>query len=606
MKFVWYNKFGFLFFNLGGNTMKKTTKKAFNVAIASVMAAGAVVAVAPQASAAKSFSDVPATNDHYADITKLVEAGHINGFEDGTYRPNVSVTRGQAAKIIANVLGLDTTNVKDVNFKDLQKSNIYYGPIAALAEAGIINGFEDNTYRPNGTLTRGQMAKIIALAFELKAGETVNPFTDSANSIYADSIVALFANEVTKGKTATSFAPNDAVTRGQLASFVIRANDVYTANKNIVETKATIKGIENGKVLVAGEELEVASNLTGFFAAKNADALKDAELTLVIEYTTAEVASVTQVAALVTGKIIGVKSAKFVAEGTTFDADGVEVPLVETAKGMTLQNLIAEELVIAGNVVLANVAAETVTITGDAKITIDKDTTITKLVIPAGKKIEDVIANYAEVKEQLADVKVENAPAATTPPAAGGGGSATGGGAGDETVVTSTPIDVSQLINFLTNKINANVNYLNIGTVATGGTTIPLKITTSEYEVADVRADLVKEKDLTLYELVSEYALSGGSVDTLLKEVSSVTINAGPKAATATFTLPQLGAENNYDLDKGGIVKQATDLISTALNGTGITTLGGFEEKNFAITLTVTPKSGVNKTATTYTVTYTK
>ncbi|MER1956063.1 MAG: S-layer homology domain-containing protein [Solibacillus sp.] len=454
--------------------MKKTTKKAFNVAIASVMAAGAVVAVAPQASAAKSFSDVPATNDHYADITKLVEAGHINGFEDGTYRPNVSVTRGQAAKIIANVLGLDTTNVKDVNFKDLQKSNIYYGPIAALAEAGIINGFEDNTYRPNGTLTRGQMAKIIALAFELKAGETVNPFTDSANSIYADSIVALFANEVTKGKTATSFAPNDAVTRGQLASFVIRANDVYTANKNIVETKATIKGIENGKVLVAGEELEVASNLTGFFAAKNAAALKDAELTLVIEYTTAEVASVTPVAALVTGKIIGVKSAKFVAEGTTFDADGVEVPLVETAKGMTLQNLIAEELVIAGNVVLANVAAETVTITGDAKITIDKDTTITKLVIPAGKKIEDVIANYAEVKEQLANVKVENAPAATTPPAAGGGGGgATGGGAGGGNNETETNLDkavkgvVTELnsnttdaeftFNYATNVINVDV-----------------------------------------------------------------------------------------------------------------------------------------------------
>ena len=138
--------------------MKKTTKKAFNVAIASAMAAGAVVAVAPQASAntVTSFKDVPATNVHYADITKLVEGNYINGFEDGTYRPSVSVTRGQAAKIIANVLGLDTTNVKDVNFKDLEKTNIYYGPIAALVEAGVINGFEDNTYRPNATLTRGQ------------------------------------------------------------------------------------------------------------------------------------------------------------------------------------------------------------------------------------------------------------------------------------------------------------------------------------------------------------------------------------------------------------------------------------------------------------------
>lgn len=581
MKFVWYNKFGFLFFNLGGNTMKKTTKKAFNVAIASVMAAGAVVAVAPQASAAKSFSDVPATNDHYADITKLVEAGHINGFEDGTYRPNVSVTRGQAAKIIANVLGLDTTNVKDVNFKDLQKSNIYYGPIAALAEAGIINGFEDNTYRPNGTLTRGQMAKIIALAFELKAGETVNPFTDSANSIYADSIVALFANEVTKGKTATSFAPNDAVTRGQLASFVIRANDVYTANKNIVETKATIKGIENGKVLVAGEELEVASNLTGFFAAKNAAALKDAELTLVIEYTTAEVASVTPVAALVTGKIIGVKSAKFVAEGTTFDADGVEVPLVETAKGMTLQNLIAEELVIAGNVVLANVAAETVTITGDAKITIDKDTTITKLVIPAGKKIEDVIANYAEVKEQLAGVKVENAPAATTPPAAGGGGASGGGAGGDGSSSVNLDTLVDSVISKAVNTYKDKLGYVTVG-FEPATNTITATVKDSTKEISAVREDLVKissTENINLAGLIDGLSLT--DVGTILSNVSTVTIAAGEHSQGFPVSTYITG----LDVNRTKVITDATTFINAA--APTVTTLGEFQT-TFANNITIT------------------
>ncbi|MER2125818.1 S-layer homology domain-containing protein [Solibacillus sp.] len=561
--------------------MKKTTKKAFNVAIASVMAAGAVVAVAPQASAAKSFSDVPATNDHYADITKLVEAGHINGFEDGTYRPNVSVTRGQAAKIIANVLGLDTTNVKDVNFKDLQKSNIYYGPIAALAEAGIINGFEDNTYRPNGTLTRGQMAKIIALAFELKAGETVNPFTDSANSIYADSIVALFANEVTKGKTATSFAPNDAVTRGQLASFVIRANDVYTANKNIVETKATIKGIENGKVLVAGEELEVASNLTGFFAAKNADALKDAELTLVVEYTTAEVASVTPVAALVTGKIIGVKSAKFVAEGTTFDADGVEVPLVETAKGMTLQNLIAEELVIAGNVVLANVAAETVTITGDAKITIDKDTTITKLVIPAGKKIEDVIANYAEVKEQLAGVKVENAPAATTPPAAGGGGASGGGAGGDG----SSSVNVDTLVDSVITKAVASykteLSYVTVNFDANSNT-ITASVNTPSTKISDIRGDLLRissTSNISLAGLIEDLSLT--EVGTILSNVSTVTISAGTKSQAFPVSTYITG----LNVNRSQVITDATAFINAA--APDVVDLEDFQEA-FSNNITIT------------------
>ena len=97
-------------------------KKAFNVAIATVVAAGAVVAVAPiQADAALSFSDVKETNSHYANILNLAERGVINGYEDGTFRPGESIKRGQAAKIIAGVLGLDTTNVKNPNFKDVQQ-----------------------------------------------------------------------------------------------------------------------------------------------------------------------------------------------------------------------------------------------------------------------------------------------------------------------------------------------------------------------------------------------------------------------------------------------------------------------------------------------------
>lgn len=206
--------------------MKQSTKKAFNVAMATTMAAGAVVAVAPtQASAAVSFSDVKETNTHYANILNLAERGVISGYEDGTFRPGDSIKRGNAAKIIAGVLGLDTTNVKNPGFKDVSVNNSNYGAIAALAGLGIINGFEDNTYRANDTLTRGQMSKIIANAFKLTATNTDIPFTDVQNSQYKENIAALFTNGVTTGTTATTFDARSAVTRGQLASFVVRAEE---------------------------------------------------------------------------------------------------------------------------------------------------------------------------------------------------------------------------------------------------------------------------------------------------------------------------------------------------------------------------------------------
>lgn len=202
---------------------KQSYKKMFNVALTTTLAAGAVVAVAPQAEAAISFKDVKETNTHYENIMNLAERGVIRGYEDGTFRPGNSIKRGNAAHIIAEIIGLDTTNVTNPNFKDISTKNSNYGAIAALANAGIINGFEDGTYRANDMLTRGQMSKIIAKAFKLTAtGETV-PFTDVERSQYKDHIIALFENNVTTGVTPTFFDTKSFVTRGQLSSFVVRA-----------------------------------------------------------------------------------------------------------------------------------------------------------------------------------------------------------------------------------------------------------------------------------------------------------------------------------------------------------------------------------------------
>lgn len=207
---------------------KRLYKKRFNVGLATMLAAGAVVAVAPQVDAALSFTDVKETNTHYANIMNLAERGIIRGYEDGSFRPGDSIKRGNAAHIIAEVIGLDTTNVENPNFKDISTKNSNYGAIAALANAGIISGFEDGTYRANDYLTRGQMAKIIANAFQLTSNGEALPFTDIENSQYKENIAALFINNVTTGVTATTFDAKSNVTRGQLASFVVRAEKVST------------------------------------------------------------------------------------------------------------------------------------------------------------------------------------------------------------------------------------------------------------------------------------------------------------------------------------------------------------------------------------------
>ena len=212
--------------------MKKTSKtshKLFKAALATTVATGAFVAAVPAVTnAAVSFKDVtnPAVH-YYKPVLELAERGVVKGYDDGTYRPNASVTRAQSAKILAQVLKLDTANVKDPGFADVKKGTPYYGPIAALANAGYIKGYEEKgvkTFKPNNNLTRSQMAKILTLGFDLKETPlAANRFKDvKPTDAYAGYVAALLNLDITTGTTPTTFAPNGLVTRGQMATFVVR------------------------------------------------------------------------------------------------------------------------------------------------------------------------------------------------------------------------------------------------------------------------------------------------------------------------------------------------------------------------------------------------
>jgi hypothetical protein len=213
--------------------MKKKKSNLNKFALASV---AAVIAVPAVASAAGTFPDVVEKNSHAPAIYNLAERGIISGFEDGTYRPNAVLTRGQAAKILAQVLELDTTST-DSLFIDVPSTHQYAGAINALAKAGIVSGYADGTFKPSMPLTRGQMAKILVegFGFEESAALT-HSFKDvSLVNGYRYYIQTLLDLGITIGTSSTTFSPTEAVKRGQMATFVVRAE----AAKALIEEEAT-------------------------------------------------------------------------------------------------------------------------------------------------------------------------------------------------------------------------------------------------------------------------------------------------------------------------------------------------------------------------------
>lgn len=518
---------------------KQTYKKLFTVATASAMAAGAVVAVAPaQADAASPFSDVKETNTHYTNIVELTQRGVITGYEDGTFRAGQSINRAQAAKIIAGILGLDTTNVTNPGFSDVSVNNANYGPIAALANAGIINGFEGK-YNPAGTLTRGQMAKIIDNAFNLSGGNVdALPFTDIQKSQYKVHIADLFANNVTTGVTATKFDEKSPVTRGQLASFVVRAEKVAgndggsetgteTATTT-VEKAVTLLNVTNNLVTINGEQFDIAPEVAGVFNTANAAALKEADTTLVIEYTVEKTASLANVAAK-KGKIVGLKSLKITQSGVKFDAKGYTIPSLSVAgNNVTVSNVVTPALeVAAGNTVTLNgVTATTITLAKGAKITVDANTKLTTIKLAPGDKIENVITNYAAIKDQLKDTKVEQ--------------STTGGGGGGGTTGTVTPQPDTAAAQ---KAINDGLKDLKIGSASFDGYTLTVNVSATA-DTAYTVADALDDKAKLVVAIQNSGILEYVSTVTLDKQYTLTDVKALSNAKLALIVADFLGLDD--------------------------------------------------------------
>ncbi|MER2120414.1 MAG: 5'-nucleotidase C-terminal domain-containing protein [Solibacillus sp.] len=142
------------------------------------------------------FTDVTVSHPYAEGINALTSAGIVKGFGDGTFKPDATVTRGQAAKMIAGALKLDTTNVKNPNFKDIKSSNQYYSQIAALVATGFVNGYEDGTFRTADKITHNQLAKILT----------------NVSAVYPIDATAL----LTEAKVV--FNPTKQLTRGELSS----------------------------------------------------------------------------------------------------------------------------------------------------------------------------------------------------------------------------------------------------------------------------------------------------------------------------------------------------------------------------------------------------
>jgi hypothetical protein len=210
----------------GGGDPVRATAQALpglsGVGLASVSSEGAMDAL-PTFDC--SYPDVDEDNVHRGAIEELTSRGILAGRADGTFGPAADVTRGQLAAIVARAAQLEPVEPADEDaFSDVD-GHTHEGAIYALADAEIVAGFEDGTFRPNASVRRDQAASLLARWLEL-APVAEDQFSDIAGNTHRQQINALAEIDVALGTADGEYLPGRSIRRDQTASLVLRALEV--------------------------------------------------------------------------------------------------------------------------------------------------------------------------------------------------------------------------------------------------------------------------------------------------------------------------------------------------------------------------------------------
>ncbi|XEC95254.1 S-layer homology domain-containing protein [Paenibacillus tarimensis] len=178
----------------------------------------------------KSFADL---EGHWAqaEVEALASKLVVEGTSATTFEPRRNITRAEFAAMIVRSLGLEAAGTS--NFSDVSSNKWYAGAVAAAAEAGIVKGYGNGTFKPEANITRKELAAMVVRAMEFAGTETaltdaeanaaLASFTDAGNLGWAKAEVASAVDAgIVNGQSATRVAGEASANRAEAAAMVLR------------------------------------------------------------------------------------------------------------------------------------------------------------------------------------------------------------------------------------------------------------------------------------------------------------------------------------------------------------------------------------------------
>ncbi|GGA12676.1 hypothetical protein GCM10008018_67130 [Paenibacillus marchantiophytorum] len=144
----------------------------------------------------------------------------IEGYPDGTFKPNQSITRAEVSSIFVKAIAKPQSLVALQNFKDVADQHWAAGAIHQAQKAEWLSGYPDGSFKPDAPITRGELAAIIVKINKLAVNNDVQAFVDTKNHWAAGYIQAAKASGLMSGYEDGSFRPDQRLTRAEAVKVI--------------------------------------------------------------------------------------------------------------------------------------------------------------------------------------------------------------------------------------------------------------------------------------------------------------------------------------------------------------------------------------------------
>ena len=181
-------------------------------------------------------------------------APFIRGYADGTIRPGGTLTRAELAQIFYNLYADGATNFS-ASYTDVPSEHWAYTAVAFCQARGYMLGYPDGRFLPNQALTRAELSTAIVRIKDLTSARD-NPFSDVGSHWARASIDAIFSAGHITGYPDGTFRPNNNVNRAEAAAIIIRAEG---RNANQFDTARTFTDLANPEFWAYGSLMNAAN-----------------------------------------------------------------------------------------------------------------------------------------------------------------------------------------------------------------------------------------------------------------------------------------------------------------------------------------------------------